>query len=286
MTVTIRKLSMVTLCLMVAAVCTGPRIGRAELLGVRLEYPTVVTWDLAVDYVAGAPGADGALTVEGTFDPWGSWKALQSYCPDEDPASQATYLGSFSLTARIDKTSMTAVSGSLEVWSDTDWDGVVDLQRASSTDLAAFGIGGAGLFDFEFNNSSGDLVHLGGNLGVILDVMLPGLDASSFAGDFSNAGDGMADVNVLALPGDADVNGQVGIGDLGIVGANYDGSGKTWYDGDFNDDGVVNVGDLAILGSNYGTGTGATGQTVIPEPATVSLLILAALPALRRRTRS
>jgi hypothetical protein len=47
----------------------------------------------------------------------------------------------------------------------------------------------------------------------------------------------------------------VDVGDLGILAANYGGSGKTWAEGDFNNDGLVDVGDLGILAANYGYGT-------------------------------
>jgi hypothetical protein len=56
------------------------------------------------------------------------------------------------------------------------------------------------------------------------------------------------------LPGDADGNGVVDVGDLGILAANYGGSGKSWSQGDFTGDGVVDVADLGVLAANYGTG--------------------------------
>lgn len=57
------------------------------------------------------------------------------------------------------------------------------------------------------------------------------------------------------IPGDANGDKMVDVGDLGILAANYGGSGKTWAEGDFNGDGLVDVGDLGILAANYGTGT-------------------------------
>jgi hypothetical protein len=53
-------------------------------------------------------------------------------------------------------------------------------------------------------------------------------------------------------PGDANGDGAVDVGDLGILAANYGGSNKTWSQGDFNNDGKVDVGDLGILAANYG----------------------------------
>jgi hypothetical protein len=58
-----------------------------------------------------------------------------------------------------------------------------------------------------------------------------------------------------ALLGDANVDGLIDVGDLGILAANYGGTGKTWKQGDFNNDGVVDVGDLGILAAHYGQGT-------------------------------
>jgi hypothetical protein len=56
------------------------------------------------------------------------------------------------------------------------------------------------------------------------------------------------------IPGDANKDGKVDVGDLGILAANYGKtSGATWATGDFNNDGVVDVGDLGILAANYGS---------------------------------
>ena len=54
------------------------------------------------------------------------------------------------------------------------------------------------------------------------------------------------------LAGDANLDGIVNVGDLGILAAHYGQSNCTWAQGDFNDDGIVNVGDLGILAANYG----------------------------------
>jgi hypothetical protein len=55
------------------------------------------------------------------------------------------------------------------------------------------------------------------------------------------------------LPGDANEDNAVDVGDLGILAANYGGTGKSWGQGDFNNDGAVDVGDLGILAAHYGT---------------------------------
>jgi hypothetical protein len=59
----------------------------------------------------------------------------------------------------------------------------------------------------------------------------------------------------LLIAGDANCDGKVDVGDLGILAANYDTSNvMSWTKGDFNGDGKVDVGDLGILAANYETG--------------------------------
>jgi hypothetical protein len=58
---------------------------------------------------------------------------------------------------------------------------------------------------------------------------------------------------IARLAGDANGDGAVDVGDLGILAANYGGTDKTWAQGDFNNDGAVDVGDLGILAANYGS---------------------------------
>jgi hypothetical protein len=57
----------------------------------------------------------------------------------------------------------------------------------------------------------------------------------------------------VLIPGDANKDGSVDVGDLGILAANYGGSNKSWSQGDFNGDKLVDVGDLGILAAHYGT---------------------------------
>jgi beta-xylosidase len=65
------------------------------------------------------------------------------------------------------------------------------------------------------------------------------------------------------IPGDANGDGMVDVGDLGILAANYGKtSGATWAMGDFNGDGAVDVGDLGILAANYGTNASSADWTM------------------------
>ncbi len=91
------------------------------------------------------------------------------------------------------------------------------------------------------------------------------------------------DLNDL-LPGDADCDGDVDVTDLGILATNYGVTGPiaaVWGDGDFDQNGLVNVSDLGALATNYGT----TAPTAVPEPSTLSLLLLGSLAMIWRRRR-
>jgi hypothetical protein len=84
--------------------------------------------------------------------------------------------------------------------------------------------------------------------------------------------------SITLLSGDANLDDQVDVGDLGILAANYGlTSGAKWDQGDFNGDGKVDVGDLGILAANYGTNNSAAnfdadyakvfGATAVSEDA-------------------
>ncbi len=79
--------------------------------------------------------------------------------------------------------------------------------------------------------------------------------------------------------GDFNLDGVVGILDLGLLGDGYNAAGG-WASGDANGDGSIGILDLGLLGDNYGYDGSA-----IPEPATMSLLGLGAVAILRRRSR-
>ncbi len=71
------------------------------------------------------------------------------------------------------------------------------------------------------------------------------------------------------LPGDANGDGVVDIQDLGIMGANFNLTGRLASEGDFNADGLVDIEDLGILGANWlSISTGQnTAITVLNEAA-------------------
>lgn len=104
------------------------------------------------------------------------------------------------------------------------------------------------------------------------------------------------------LRGDADLSGTVNFDDLLALAQNYGGTGRRWSNGDTDYNGTVDFDDLLALAQNYGGTALASGDvvmdsalqnrfeadwalalTLVPEPASLSVLMLAAGTLRRRR---
>jgi hypothetical protein len=104
------------------------------------------------------------------------------------------------------------------------------------------------------------------------------------------------------IPGDANFDGIVNVGDLGLLSTNFGSPTSRWGLGDFNGDGIVNVGDLGLLSTNFGANanTGAPASPIdlseaialagldpasVPEPSSIAAIGLSAISLLRRRRK-
>ena len=84
----------------------------------------------------------------------------------------------------------------------------------------------------------------------------------------------------VGLAGDGNNDGSIDATDYADWFNNYGTTPTAWAAGDFNGDGSVDATDYALWFNNYGAGT--SGGPV-PEPATMTLLVLGGLAMLRRR---
>jgi hypothetical protein len=124
------------------------------------------------------------------------------------------------------------------------------------------------------------------------------LNATTFAGETI---DNTAVLARLTLKGDANLDLTVGFGDLLNLAQAYNGTG-TWFNGDFNGDGSIAFADLLLLAANYNQSLSSTqagtllslagssflddwsmAQSLVPEPASLTLIASAAAFLTRRR---
>ncbi len=99
-----------------------------------------------------------------------------------------------------------------------------------------------------------------------------------------NTTGGAAYLIVPAIFGDASRSGLVDDADLSILLAHWGHTGEGWGSGNFNHDNIVDDADLSILLAHWGEATPSPPPGApIPEPATLGLLGIGALIAIRRR---
>ena len=90
---------------------------------------------------------------------------------------------------------------------------------------------------------------------------------------------------LIRVPGDADNDGDVDLADLGIFESQFGGPPIGADSADFDNDGDVDLDDLAVMRDNYGYTSPTAPSAATPEPATMTLLAIGGLMALRRRSR-
>ena len=90
-------------------------------------------------------------------------------------------------------------------------------------------------------------------------------------------------INLSPSPGDANNDGAVNVGDLGILAGNWGAQGTLrWAQGDFNKDGVINVGDLGVLAGRWGWQRAA--GAAVPEPTGLAVMLMGGLFVRRKST--
>jgi hypothetical protein len=124
--------------------------------------------------------------------------------------------------------------------------------------------------------------------------------------DQANTGVPAGEVEIkYTVAGDINLDGSVDLSDLVILASDFGQSGADWAEGDVNYDGKVDLSDLVILASNFGASLSSVptsgfsssfaaewqlalaevhGADVgVPEPATISMTLIAAAGLLARR---
>jgi hypothetical protein len=91
-------------------------------------------------------------------------------------------------------------------------------------------------------------------------------------------------VPVETVMGDINEDGIVNFSDYLLLSQNFNKTGE-WSQGDLSGDGVINFSDYLLLSQNFSkTFPGSVDGTTVPEPATLSLIILGGLAMLRRKS--
>ncbi|MEM1027468.1 MAG: hypothetical protein AAGJ38_05240, partial [Planctomycetota bacterium] len=120
---------------------------------------------------------------------------------------------------------------------------------------------------------------------VLFDPIIGVGEALAITRGVNTFGQANAVLLTRALPGDADLNGQVEQGDLNAVLTNWGSFGQTWSTGDMDGDGLVAQGDLNLVLTNWGDSFNAPDFTGFAVPEPTAMLSLLGLAALRRRPR-
>ena len=86
----------------------------------------------------------------------------------------------------------------------------------------------------------------------------------------------------VSVPGDANLDGQVNATDLNALALNWRSTFAAWSHGDFNGDSKVDALDLNTLALNWQHGVAAATAPAVPEPSSITLLLLGLCALVRR----
>ncbi len=227
-------------------------VGNGELIAVEsgTEFPWIIHWETGVEHYAGS----------GTFA--GGPRLFFGLGSDDDPNSW----GGKNTTPIADQILLNAIDWLLTpdtLPCDFDANGACDISDID--ELVAHIAGGGSDPLFDVNN----------------DTIVDTLDIDEWR-TVAAAENGFASPY---LPGDADLNGTVGASDLNALAVSWQQDIALWSAGDFTANGSVGSDDLNVLALNWQESNAAAAA--VPEPATLSLWLIASVMLLhcRRRTR-
>lgn len=91
---------------------------------------------------------------------------------------------------------------------------------------------------------------------------------------------------VVALGGDANLDGFVETSDFNTLAGNFGAASATWNEGDFNRDALVDSMDFAVLAGSYGQRVNMAAPSlgaVVPEPSALGVALIVLAGQVRRR---
>ena len=275
-------------------------------------YGTDRSLDLSVMSDATAPSVDGDTnSLENTTDNgWYAQNHGKLLLPDiAIAAGDSSYnWGEAQADAVIDmvnsaKIDFTGLSGSGTFSADLLALDRADVQAApaGNTFLSYYDLATSGVsytdFDLTFRYDDSEVAdanmlriyHYVGGEWVTLATSLDATNKLVSAQDITSMSPFAVGYVIGAIPGDADLDGDVDNVDFGALYGSFtgpSGSGMGWSQGDFDGDGDVDNVDFGNLYGNYtGPLGGGMDLQVTPEPAMLSLLGIGAASLLRRRRR-